>query len=103
MQIVDYLAEVTIYQQYLNEEDNTVNCEYVFPMDPTSAINRLLFTIDGEKVIEAQVKEAEAAKVSAANSAVASCAHDTLQCTLLRVSVLALYPAPFAALLLSTT
>jgi hypothetical protein len=51
VQILDFLAHVTISQRYQNTEAHPITCEYVFPMDPGAAVNRLLVSLD-DRVIE---------------------------------------------------
>ena len=62
VQVLDYLTHVTVCQRYTNTLAQAVDCKYVFPMDATAAVNRLVVRVNDDRVIEGQVMESAAAR-----------------------------------------
>ena len=59
--LVDFIAEVNIIQDYVNQEANPIEVIYSFPVEESAAIIGFEASINGH-VIVAQVKEKEKAK-----------------------------------------
>ena len=59
--VVDFIAEVNIIQDYVNQEANPIEVIYSFPVEESAAIIGFEASINGH-VIVAQVKEKEKAK-----------------------------------------
>ncbi len=55
------IADVTVRQRYTNEGTRPINASYIFPASTRAAVRGLTMTI-GENVIQAVIKEREAAK-----------------------------------------
>ena len=59
--IAGTIANVTVHQTYRNTHKETLQAEYVFPASTRAAVHGMTMRI-GDRVIEAKVKEREAAK-----------------------------------------
>ena len=59
--MIDFIAEVNIIQDYVNQEANPIEVIYSFPVEESAAIIGFEVSINGH-VIVAQVKEKEKAK-----------------------------------------
>ena len=59
--VIDFIAEVNIIQDYVNQEANPIEVIYSFPVEESAAIIGFEASINGH-VIVAQVKEKEKAK-----------------------------------------
>lgn len=60
--IVDFLAKVTISQTYKNSETNPIECVYKFPIDEKAAIDGFEAEIDGHVVYGISKERNEAFK-----------------------------------------
>ena len=61
VKIVDFVAEVSIVQDYVNAESNPIEVQYSYPVEESAAIIGFEATIDGTE-IEAIVKDKQEAK-----------------------------------------
>ncbi|MCB0766472.1 MAG: VWA domain-containing protein [Flavobacteriales bacterium] len=61
VRIVGTIASVTVHQTYRNDHATTLQAEYVFPASTRAAVHGMTMRV-GDRVIEAKVKEREAAK-----------------------------------------
>lgn len=61
VKIFDYLAEVTVKERYVNEENTPIEATYEFPLHVGAAVNSFVAEIDGEKLV-GECKEKEKAK-----------------------------------------
>ena len=61
VKIVDFVAEVSIVQNYVNAESNPIEVQYSYPVEESAAIIGFEATIDGTE-IEAIVKDKQEAK-----------------------------------------
>jgi Ca-activated chloride channel family protein len=61
--ITGVIADVVVTQTYRNDGDRTINAKYVFPASTRAAVYGMKMKI-GERVIDAKIKEREAAKAS---------------------------------------
>jgi len=61
VRIIGTIANVTVHQSYRNDHSSTLQAEYVFPASTRAAVHGMTMRV-GERVIEAKVKEREAAK-----------------------------------------
>ena len=59
--ITGVIADVVVTQTYMNDGDQTINARYVFPASTRAAVYGMKMKI-GERVIEAKIKERDAAK-----------------------------------------
>lgn len=61
VRIVGTIANVTVHQTYRNHHATTLQAEYVFPASTRAAVHGMTMRV-GDRLIEAKVKEREAAK-----------------------------------------
>ena len=61
VKVVDFVAEVTIVQDYVNRESNPIEVQYSYPVEESAAIIGFEATIDGTEIV-AIVKSKEDAK-----------------------------------------
>ena len=61
VKVVDFIAEVNIVQDYVNQEANPIEVLYFFPVEESAAIIGFEASIN-DHIIVAQVKEKEKAK-----------------------------------------
>ena len=61
VKVVDFIAEVNIVQDYVNQEANPIEVLYSFPVEESAAIIGFEASIN-DHIIVAQVKEKEKAK-----------------------------------------
>ena len=54
-------AEVSVTQRFANDRDRPLECVYIFPLPPDSAVTSLVFTV-GDRRLEAELKERGAAE-----------------------------------------
>jgi len=59
--VTGVIADVTVQQTYRNDGDRTINARYVFPASNRAAVYGMKMTI-GARVIEARIKERQAAR-----------------------------------------
>lgn len=60
-QLINYVAEVTVTQEYLNVEEGPIECEYMFPIEEESAVVSFTATLEG-KTLVSKVKPNEEAE-----------------------------------------
>jgi len=60
-QLINYVAEVTVLQEYLNVEEGPIECEYMFPIEEESAVIEFTATLEG-KTLVSKVKPNEEAE-----------------------------------------
>jgi len=60
-QLINYVAEVTVTQEYLNVEEGPIECEYMFPIEEESAVIEFTATLEG-KTLVSKVKPNEEAE-----------------------------------------
>ncbi|XP_067418928.1 protein mono-ADP-ribosyltransferase PARP4 [Emydura macquarii macquarii] len=58
--IIDFIAQVVVFQTYTNQNDNPIEAKYVFPLDDTAAVCGFEAFINGKHII-GEVKEKEQA------------------------------------------
>ena len=61
VKVVDFIAKVSIIQDYINQDVNSIEVLYSFPVEESAAIIGFEAVIDGHEIV-AQVKEKEQAK-----------------------------------------
>jgi len=59
--ILEFLAEVTIQQTYVNTSSDPIEATYTFPLDDKAAIHQYIIEIDGKNIV-GQVEESMKAK-----------------------------------------
>ena len=50
-QLINYVAEVTVLQEYLNVEEGPIECEYMFPIEEESAVIEFTATLEGKTLV----------------------------------------------------
>ncbi|XP_050783624.1 protein mono-ADP-ribosyltransferase PARP4 isoform X2 [Gopherus flavomarginatus] len=58
--IMDFIAQVVVFQTYTNQNDNSIEAKYVFPLDSTAAVCGFEAFINGKHIV-GKVKEKEQA------------------------------------------
>ena len=71
VKIVDFIAQVTLIQDYVNEEDNVIEVEYSFPVEESAAVVGFEAMIDGREIVT-EVKEKQIA-IESYNKAIKVC------------------------------
>merc|ERR1719461_96555 len=61
VKVVDFIAQVSVIQEYVNQENNPIEVHYSYPVEESAAIIGFEATIDGHEIV-AEVKEKEEAK-----------------------------------------
>ena len=61
VKVVDFIAQVSVIQEYVNEESNPIEVHYSYPVEESAAIVGFEAVIDGHEIV-AEVKEKEKAK-----------------------------------------
>jgi hypothetical protein len=61
VKVVDFIASVTVIQEYVNRESNPIEVKYSYPVEESGAIVGFEAEIDGKAII-ADVQEKEKAK-----------------------------------------
>ena len=61
VKIVDFIAQVSVIQEYVNQESCPIEVHYSYPVEESAAIVGFEAVIDGHEII-AEVKEKEKAK-----------------------------------------
>ena len=61
VKVVDFIAQVSVIQEYVNQENNPIEVHYSYPVEESAAIVGLEAVIDGHEIV-AEVKEKEKAK-----------------------------------------
>jgi Ca-activated chloride channel family protein len=59
--VVDFVAEVTVEQDYVNREANPIETVYMFPIEEEAAVIDFCAEVDGRK-IKTQVRKKEEAR-----------------------------------------
>ena len=49
--LVNFTAEITLLQRYMNKEENPIECEYFFPIEEESAVVGFKAEIDGRVLV----------------------------------------------------
>ena len=49
--LVNYVAEVTVSQKYVNVEENPIECEYMFPIEEESAVIDFKAELEGRTLV----------------------------------------------------
>jgi len=62
IEVTGPFSRITVTQQYLNPYESKIEAVYTFPLSHRAAVDRMTMTIDGERVIEGEVKEREEAR-----------------------------------------
>ena len=52
--LVNFTAEVTVLQRYVNKEENPIECEYFFPIEEEAAVVGFKAEVDG-RILVSQV------------------------------------------------
>nr|XP_048701049.1 protein mono-ADP-ribosyltransferase PARP4 isoform X6 [Caretta caretta] len=58
--IIDFIAQIVVFQTYTNQNDNSIEAKYVFPLDDTAAVCGFEAFINGKHIV-GKVKEKEQA------------------------------------------
>ncbi|TFK09944.1 protein FAM98A [Platysternon megacephalum] len=58
--IIDFIAQIIVFQTYTNQNDNSIEAKYVFPLDNTAAVCGFEAFINGKHIV-GKVKEKEQA------------------------------------------
>nr|XP_032627679.1 protein mono-ADP-ribosyltransferase PARP4 [Chelonoidis abingdonii] len=58
--IMDFIAQIVVFQTYTNQNDNSIEAKYVFPLDSTAAVCGFEAFINGKHIV-GKVKEKEQA------------------------------------------
>ncbi|XP_065253676.1 protein mono-ADP-ribosyltransferase PARP4 [Emys orbicularis] len=58
--IIDFIAQIVVFQTYTNQNDNSIEAKYVFPLDGTAAVCGFEAFINGKHIV-GKVKEKEQA------------------------------------------
>ena len=61
VKVVDFIAQVSVIQEYVNQENNPIEVHYSYPVEESAAIVGFEAVIDGHEIV-AEVKEKEKAK-----------------------------------------
>ena len=61
VKVVDFIAQVSVIQEYVNQESNPIEVHYSYPVEESAAIVGFEAVIDGREIV-AEVKEKEKAK-----------------------------------------
>ena len=61
VKVVDFIAQVSVIQEYVNQESNPIEVHYSYPVEESAAIVGFEAVIDGHEIV-AEVKEKEKAK-----------------------------------------
>ena len=61
VKVVDFIAQVSVIQEYVNQESNPIEVYYSYPVEESAAIVGFEAVIDGHEIV-AEVKEKEKAK-----------------------------------------
>ena len=61
VKVVDFIAQVSVIQEYVNQESRPIEVHYSYPVEESATIVGFEAVIDGHEVI-AEVKEKEKAK-----------------------------------------
>eukprot|EP00088_Acartia_fossae_P063718 TRINITY_DN7790_c0_g1_i13.p1 TRINITY_DN7790_c0_g1~~TRINITY_DN7790_c0_g1_i13.p1 ORF type:complete len:839 (-),score=227.84 TRINITY_DN7790_c0_g1_i13:710-3172(-) len=61
-QLVNYVAQVTVQQKYVNVEENPIECEYMFPIEEESAVIDFKAELEGRTLVSKVKPNAEAEK-----------------------------------------
>ena len=61
IKVVDFIAQVSVIQEYVNQESNPIEVHYSYPVEESAAIVGFEAVIDGHEIV-AEVKEKEKAK-----------------------------------------
>ena len=61
VKVVDFIAQVSVIQEYVNQENNPIEVQYSYPVEESAAIVGFEAVIDGHEIV-AEVKEKEKAK-----------------------------------------
>ena len=56
LQVLDFVAHVTLVQVYRNSESDPIECVYTFPVDSSAAVNSIRMRV-GDRLIEGTVQE----------------------------------------------
>ena len=54
--LVNYVAEVTITQTYLNVEEGPIECEYMFPIEEEAAVINFKAELEGKTLVSQVLK-----------------------------------------------
>ena len=61
VKVVDFIAQVSVIQEYVNQENNPIEVHYSYPVEESAAIVGFEAMIDGHEIV-AEVKKKEKAK-----------------------------------------
>ena len=61
VKVVDFIAQVSVIQEYVNQETNPIEVHYSYPVEESAAIVGFEAVIDGHEIV-AEVKEKGKAK-----------------------------------------
>ena len=71
VKIIDFIAQVTLIQEYVNEEDNVIEVQYSYPVEESAAVVGFEAMIDGRDIVT-EVKEKQIA-IESYNKAMKVC------------------------------
>uniref|UniRef100_A0A8C3I7R8 Poly [ADP-ribose] polymerase n=1 Tax=Chrysemys picta bellii TaxID=8478 RepID=A0A8C3I7R8_CHRPI len=60
--IIDFIAQIVVFQTYTNQNDNSIEAKYVFPLDGTAAVCGFEAFINGKHIVGKVKEKAQAHK-----------------------------------------